>query len=298
MKYQRLRFLAFFSSFLFAVNVAPAQESTTPASFDWQKAKGTVVDPVACLDDATQSYALYLPSKYSPDRAWPILYAFDPMARGKVAVEVYQQAAEKYGYIVVGSNNSKNGPASIQTSATQAMWRDTHLRFAIDKNRVYATGLSGGARAATAFALYCYTCSVAGVISHGAGYPQGYGKTNPKAANETFAYYAAIGEADFNYPEIMLLRREKERQEAAFKVKIYPGPHQWAPPNIAEDAIEWLEIKAMQSGVEKTDPAFVQTILEKTKAEATQAEQNHDTLREYYALRSILKDFQGLADVT
>src|SRR5205085_1091253 len=100
---------------------------------------------------------------YSPDRRWPILYAFDPFARGKTAVEVYKLAAEKYGYIVAASNNSKNGPVAEQLAAAQAVWLDTHRRFAIDKDRVYTTGLSGGARVATSFALYCYTCAVDGV---------------------------------------------------------------------------------------------------------------------------------------
>jgi hypothetical protein len=281
---------------LFFALAGSAQDKHASADFDWQKAKGTVIEHLACLDDPSQSYALYLPSQYSPDRSWPVLYAFDPFARGKVAVEVYRAAAEKYGYIVAGSNNSKNGPASIQTAAAQALWLDTHQRFSIDKNRVYATGLSGGARAATAFALYCYTCAVAGVISHGAGYPIMQGKT--PAANDRFAYYAVVGDADFNYPEIMALRRKKDEQGVDFKVNIYPGPHQWAPPEIAEDAIEWLEIKAMQAGTEKVDDAFVRRIFERTQAEATQAAQTGNILRQYYALRSLAMDFKGLEDVT
>jgi dienelactone hydrolase len=283
-----------FALVLLAATTALSQV-TSSAAFDAQTARGTVVSRLACLDDPAQSYALYLPSQYSPDRLWPILYAFDPFARGKIAVEVYQAAAEKYGYIVVGSNNSKNGPTAPQLAAAQAVWADTHRRFAIDKNRVYTTGLSGGARMATSFALYCYTCSVAGVIAHGAGYPVGQ---NPKAdANDKFLYYAAVGDEDFNYPEIVTLRRKKDERDAPCKVKIYPGPHQWAPPEIAADAIEWLELKAMQNGTEKTDPAFVHRVFEQTKAEAAQAGQRSDALNEYYALRSLVSDFKGLKDV-
>ena len=279
-----------------ATATATAQASAKPADFDWQKAKGTVIDHVACLDDPAQSYALYLPSQYTPERGWPVIYAFDPFGHGKVAVEVYRTAAEKYGYIVAGSDNSKNGPVAIQLAAAQALWLDTHRRFSIDKNRVYVTGLSGGARAATAFALYCSTCEVAGVIAHGAGYPVMEIKSAP--ANDRFAYYAVVGDVDFNYPEIMNLRRKKDAQGGPFKVKIYPGPHQWAPPEIAEDAIEWLEIKAMQGGAEKVDPAFVQKIFQRTQAEAAQAEQAGDVLTQYYALHSLVYDFKGLEDVT
>ena len=280
----------------FLVSVAVASSQQRPIEFDWQNARGTVVDRLTCLDDPTQTYALYLPSHYSPDRRWPVIYAFDPIGRGKPAVEVYQSAAEKYGYIVAGSNNSKNGPVAIQTAAAQALWLDTHRRLSIDKKRVYATGLSGGAREATYLALYCPVCAFAGVIAHGAGYPPMDSRTPP--ANDRFAYYVAVGDVDFNFPEIMALRRKKDEQGASFKVKVYPGPHQWAPSPIAEDAIEWMEIKAMQSGAEKVDTTFVRRIFERTQSEAAQSEHDGDTLAQYYALRSLVLDFKDLEDVS
>ena len=45
-------------------------------------ARGVVIDAVTAADDPTQSYALYLPSDYTPDRAWNLLLAFHPGARG------------------------------------------------------------------------------------------------------------------------------------------------------------------------------------------------------------------------
>jgi dienelactone hydrolase len=284
----------FFCAFCAAGLAFPGSPSQGPAAdFDPQAARGNI-SQVVSANDPSQSYAVYLPSRYSTERLWPIIYAFDPFARGKTAAEVYKDAAEKYGYIVAGSNNSRNGPVAEQLAAAQAMWLDTHRRFAIDKNRIYTTGLSGGARVATSFALYCYTCKVAGVVAHGAGYPVMQNAKQP--ANDHFIYYAAIGDEDFNYPEIMALRKKKDDAGASCKVKIYPGPHQWAPPEIVEDAIEWLELKAMQTGTEKVDPAFVREMSEKTQAEAAQAEQRGDTLTQYYALRSLVADFQGLED--
>lgn len=261
--------------------------------FDPGKARGSVVNSVNCLADSRQSYALYLPSQYSPDRRWPIIYAFDPFARGKVPVELYKEAAEKYGYIVVGSNNAKNGPGALEMEAAQAVWQDTHRRFLIDKDRVYTTGLSGGARFATSFALYCYTCAIAGVIAQGAGYPV----KESLPANDHFLYYVAVGDADFNLPEILKLRKKKEENRSPFKVKIYPGPHQWAPREVVEDAIQWLELKAMQAGNNRPDPAFIHLMFERTRAEASQAEQRGDTMAQFYALRSLTLDFKGLEDV-
>src|SRR5689334_2109030 len=102
--------------------------------------KGQVVETIVALNDASQSYALYLPSNYTPDRKWPVLYAFDPGARGRVPVERFKEAAEKYGWIVIGSNNSRNGPWDVAVNAWNAMLTDSHQRFAIDDERAYATG--------------------------------------------------------------------------------------------------------------------------------------------------------------
>ncbi len=52
-----------------------------------------------------QSYWMFVPSKYKPDRQWPILYCLDPGARGRVPVERFAAAAEAAGVLVAGSNN-------------------------------------------------------------------------------------------------------------------------------------------------------------------------------------------------
>jgi hypothetical protein len=64
---------------------------------------GTVVPKVVCAAQPEQSYALYLPSSYTREKHWPIIYAFDPDALGSRPVQLMKDAAERYGYIVVGS---------------------------------------------------------------------------------------------------------------------------------------------------------------------------------------------------
>src|SRR5262245_3615917 len=130
--------------------------------------RGQVVPDVKCTADASQSYALYLPSSYSPNREWPVILAFDPGGRGRNGVERYQAAAEKYGYIVAGSNNSRNG--SPETGkAVNAMSSDVFSRFNVDTRRIYAAGMSGGAR--VAFSVALGSQSIAGVMASSAGYP-------------------------------------------------------------------------------------------------------------------------------
>lgn len=66
--------------------------------------KGQVIDRVVCTRDAAQSYALYIPSGYVPSKAAPVIFCFDPAARGRVPVEQLQAAAERSGYIIAGSH--------------------------------------------------------------------------------------------------------------------------------------------------------------------------------------------------
>ena len=281
--------------FLAATASAGAVESRRAAadSFDPVNARGKILPGLACLDDPDQSYALYLPSQYTPERRWPILYVFDPSAEGDIPVKLYEKTAERYGYILAASNNSRNGPFEPAMAAAQAVWSDSQRRLSIDPQRVYAMGFSGGARFATTFALGCGTCRIAGVIAHGAGFPAG---TSPDTTPR-FAYFAAVGNADFNLPEILALRRTLESLGAAFKVEIYDGRHDWAPPEVLDDALAWMELKAMQAGVVASDPDLIRRLFEQTQAQAFAAEKEGAPLDQYYALRSLAADFAGIEGI-
>lgn len=91
--------------------------------------RGQIIADVRCADDATESYALYLPSNYTSERAWPVIFAFDPGGRGLNPVQRYQAAAEKYGYILAGSNNSRNGAWAVTQAAVSAMTKDVAARL-------------------------------------------------------------------------------------------------------------------------------------------------------------------------
>src|ERR1051326_1234281 len=110
--------------------------------------RGQIVPAVTCVDDPSQSYALYLPSAYSENRSWSVIFLFDPGARGRRGVERFQAAAEKFGPILIGSNNSRNGPWDDSMYAALTMINDAGRRFAIDPKRMYTAGLSAGARGA------------------------------------------------------------------------------------------------------------------------------------------------------
>ena len=231
---------------------SPVQGQQQPLAGANSIAKGEVIPRVPCASDPSQTYALYLPTSYSPERKWPILYAFDPEARGKVPVELFREAAEKYGYIVAGSNNSQNGPVQPEIDAADAMWRDTHERLSIDSRRVYMTGFSGGARMAITVALLCKDCA-AGVIAQGAGFPG----RNVRAQDVHLDFFASVGDLDFNYPELVETEKKLDAQGIPNRLRRFSGSHQWAPPEVANEAIEWMELRAMAEGRCPRDEQFI-----------------------------------------
>src|SRR5262245_28594129 len=115
--------------------------------------RGAVIDRVVCAKVPAQAYALYLPSNYDAARKYPVLLCFDPGANGRRAVERFAAAAEKLGWIVAGSLNSRNGPWDANAAAINAMVQDVAGRVAVDPRRLYAAGLSGGARVACQLAV-------------------------------------------------------------------------------------------------------------------------------------------------
>jgi dienelactone hydrolase len=255
--------------------------------------KGRVIAKVVCTENPAQSYALYLPTSYSADKPSAIIYVFDPAAKGAVAVEAIRPAAEKYGYIVAGSNNSRNGPLGGGAEAVNAVFQDTHQHYAIDDRRIYTAGFSGGARLATQLALFCKTC-IAGVIANGAGFPVNVSPTKKFG----FAYFLAIGNADFNFPEMAALRHQFEEIHADYRIRVFDGTHEWAPPEVWNDALRWMDVQAMRSGAVAKDVKQIEQIFQEELEEARLLESKSDTLEAERDYESMVRDFDGLADIT
>jgi poly(3-hydroxybutyrate) depolymerase len=255
-------------------------------------AKGKVIENVICKASAGESYALYLPTAYTVKRRWPVVYGFDPRARGAVAVERFKEAAEKYGYIIVASNTSRNGSWESTAAAMRAMWQDTHARFALDDRRVYTAGFSGGARAASNIAL-ALKGDIAGVIACGAGFPAEVAPT----ASIPFVFFATAGVDDFNYPEVQQLGRTLDGLGVVNRIEVFEGAHSWAPPELCAEAIAWMEIQAMKKGRRDKDEALIQQLFKGAVEKARAAEAAGAAYQAYLGYEQAAQDFKGLADV-
>lgn len=258
--------------------------------------KGRIVNRVVCKADPLQSYALYLPSSYTPEKRWPILYAFDPGAAGRVPVERFQEAAEKYGWIVVGSLNSQNGPMKGSIDASDALWKDTHARFSIDDRRIYTTGFSGGARVAVWIAYLCQNC-VAGVIACGAGFHTQIAPTpQTPSASISFAFFATVGTDDFNFGELKALDDVLAAIGSPHRLAMFEGGHMWAPKEVLTRAVAWMEIEAMKAGRRAKDETLIEDLWKQEMERARVLEASKKTYDAFVAYRTLVADFRSLRE--
>lgn len=248
---------------------------------------GQVVESVVCLDDPAQTYALYLPSTYTPQRPWPILYAFDPRGRGSVPTNLFRGVAERLGYIVVGSNNSRNGPWPPIVAAMNAVWADTHARLALDPRRVYATGMSGG----NAPAIQLATRQGAGIIACA-----GAIKAEEIApVDGGFSWISTAGTADFNFDLNRTLVAALVARGVVARLSAFDGGHAWPPEDVAVWALEAVHLSAMRSGRVAREATFVESYLRNGQERARDLAGRSladDAAEEYAALARELKGLE------
>jgi dienelactone hydrolase len=215
------------------------------------------------------------------------------MARGSVPVARYKDAAEKFNYIVVGSNNSRNGPNQPIAEIVRNLWDDTHTRFSIDEHRVYLAGFSGGARVATSVGFWLKD-RVAGVIACGGGFPPNIASSTPRA----FVLFGTAGTEDFNNSEMQTLFRTLEGSRPAVRLSVFEGGHSWLTPELAMDALEWFEIHAMRKGDKPRDDGWLKRSFATRVSKAQGADESKNRYDAYLRYLAAKEDFEGLLDVS
>jgi tetratricopeptide (TPR) repeat protein len=272
------------------VSVLPAAAQTpAPSALPPDIARGQVIEKVVTQSDPGQSYALYVPSAYKSDRAWPILYAFDARSDGKLVAERFRAGADKYGFLVASSNNSaSDGPNAPNLASMRAMWADTHARFSIDDRRVYAAGFSGTVRFACNLALSA-PGSIAGIVGAGAGFPF---ETKP-TKDTPFAFFGTVGERDFNYYEVMDLDEQMTELGLPHRMELFPGTHEWMPEELATEALGWMELQAMRKGLRDKDPALIEAMWSADLARARALEPS-DLVEAHRLYAGMAADYAGL----
>ena len=254
-------------------------------------APGRLVEHVACASSPAHTYTLFLPADYTPERAWPLLFVFDPRGRATAAAQIFKPAAERFGWIVMSSNDTRsdaeddpNGPA------IRALWTEA-LRYAVDERRIYLAGFSGLVN--SVWAVAANTGLVAGVIASG-------GRVSPDVHNRpmTAAFFGTAGLQDFNFLQMKLLDGVlAKRGVTARRLEFFEGEHGWLPPSLAEEGVAWLEVVAMAEKRRPVDPALVAERLAADREAAEGLERGGRLLNAARRYEAIARTYGGLLDV-
>jgi hypothetical protein len=230
----------------------------TAAAMTDSFAVGKVIDSITCAANADQSYAAYIPVTGNK-KALPVIYFFDPHASGSLPLNKYKGLADKYGFLLIGSNNSKNGNDwQVTEMIWQALFNDTRKRFNINPQRIYTAGFSGGAKVAGFEAIN--HAEIKGVIANGASLPDG-----AAAANYAFSFTAIAGEGDMNMTDLVAVSKEFDNTSTPHRLILFNGKHEWAPEKTMDIAFAGFQFDAMRNKLLPTNEAFIKSFVANSK---------------------------------
>jgi hypothetical protein len=215
-------------------NISPAEPLAVRT--DFSKLAGKITDGIACDAQPQLSYCLYLPSVYSASKTLPVIFIFDAHGDGKLPVEKYHHLAEESGFILVASNNSRNG---IQYDSllgiAKTMMFDVAGKISIDIKRKYVMGFSGGARVAGVVAAS--EQNITGVIGCGAAYMDENAKSHPGRL-----FFGFAGKDDFNLLEMFRTHAYFENAGIKNYLEVFEGKHEWPDSATMRSAFSLLTV--------------------------------------------------------
>ena len=252
---------------------------------------GKLIPRIVCRADAGESYALYIPAKNN-ETPMPVIYFFDPHADGEGALKRYMTLADRYGFAMAASNNSKNGndwPAEEHTWSS--LYNDTRNRFPIKPGRVYTCGFSGGAKAATYFALQHKEISA--VIACGAVLPE-----MTSTGNLSFSFTAISGEGDMNRSDMVAMNNALDNSPARHCIIFFNGIHEWPPGDIMDLAFAGLYFDAMYKKIMPMDVGFINEYAVASQQRIHIFSKANNQLRAEAECRLSINLFSGISDHT
>jgi len=251
--------------------------------------RGTILDSVKVGDSPLETYALYLPKGYNPEEPAPIVFIFDPAARGRFAVDFFIPAAEQYGYILVCSNHTRNGPYEQNFEIANRLFTEVLSRFQVDPKRIYTAGFSGGSRLASSIAIL--TKQIQGVVACGAGMASSPVYFQMSELDD-FSFAGIVGNVDMNYREMVNTRNWLNRLKVSNELFEYDYGHRWPPPEDLLEAFDWLQLEAYRKKIVPVDTQQVLASYSKALQKARELEASGEPLRAYGAYDRVLSNFR------
>ena len=191
----------------------------------------TIYPAEQVAQDTTLTYALFVPSSYHKKGDRPAIIFFDSHGAGIRPVSMYKDLAEQYGYILMGSNDSRNGvPMMTADLWARQLCLEAMTRFGVKSGDIALCGQSGGAK--VALISGSRNPDVSTVIYCGAA--EAIQPTHP------LALVGFAGRRDMNYADMVQFNRSWNSTDMTHYLIEWPGPHEWPPVPAFLDAFMFL----------------------------------------------------------
>ncbi|MDB5281448.1 MAG: hypothetical protein JWO06_523 [Bacteroidota bacterium] len=221
------------------IEPAVAQQPA-PAAAKPKLNTGEVIASVPLAIDAGQTYALYLPKGYSDSARYPAIIFFDPHGDGSLPLNMYHELADKYNYVLIGSNSSKNGMSfDLLGPIANNLVEEARTKYSIDQSKIALCGFSGGAKVAM---LNGSTNQyVTNIIYIGA-------KVDMKPTHP-IALLGFAGIKDMNYTDLVSFDNDVNRDPAHTKHYLvqWSGKHEFPTTELIKDAFVFLNTGTVEN---------------------------------------------------
>ncbi|MCX6153149.1 MAG: hypothetical protein NT007_03205 [Candidatus Kapabacteria bacterium] len=253
---------------------------------------GIIVDNIKINANSSESFCVYLPEQYKVQKDLPLMIFLDPKAAGVRTLRKYSALAEKYGYIFVASNFSRNGIAYqlIEQHIDKLIEKINNV-ISYDRKRIYMAGFSGGARVAQTYATN--NSSIVGIIMCSAGFAEDFG------ANKLhYDLFAIAGFKDFNYNEIVGLELNFPDSVIEHHFSYFSDKHKWPPIVNIDEALLFFSLGAMKKNLISKNQILINNEINLLNAKIQRNQENNALTYKNLALyEKMIHFFGGLFDM-
>lgn len=252
---------------------------------------GSLTAHIPCADDANISYALYIPSSYKEGEKLPLLIVFDPHGDALFPINRFKLLADKHHFILMGSNESKNGNEKELTAhIIQLMSQAAYSTLPIDSNRVYAGGFSGGARIASLLAFS--PSGIQGLVLCGAGFPmQAWDQATPSVI------CAIANDGDMNLPEVTALKSNDPLKAGRLLTFRNKGKHEWPSAEVFDEVFLAFDAFACRDQLIKLTAAEKKLLNEGYKALDKGKIYDTNPIYKAYFYERWIKSIEGIENI-
>ncbi|MGD0652058.1 MAG: hypothetical protein ABSA97_13140 [Verrucomicrobiia bacterium] len=219
-------------------------------TYRFRQGETSMLGPAASADEdlknapeeGTYHYRLYLPPGYNanPAAKYPVLFIASP--NGNASIGNFQERARRDRWLVVALIESKNS-SPLWLGNFLGAHDDVIARARVIGDLKFATGMSGGSRNASTYAVF--RPGFRGLILQAAGF--GYDKSGYRydsvKKNRDLLVYGIFGSRDqLNFKEVARVQ-EALPPYTVSQMEVWSGKHQWAPAESLERGVDWMERK-------------------------------------------------------